>query len=69
MSKKVKNRLNELMIEHRYDSTSLGKKIKIDRKALANLRAGNTTRIEFETLLKICQLFKVKIGEFLYIGE
>jgi len=65
----IKNKLAELMKKERYNSKTLSKVIAIDNRTLSGIKANKLKGIHYDTLLKICEFFKIEVGQFLYIGE
>ena len=57
--------LSTLMGKHRFTIQSVHEKTGLSRNAISNLYNDRATRIDFETIDKLCSLFNCEIGDLL----
>ncbi len=61
--------LSTLMGRERYSIEDVHEKTGLSRKAISNLYNDKATRVDLETVEKLCNLFKCNIGELFEIRE
>lgn len=61
----LKSNLSTLMGKHRYTIQDVHEKTGLSRNTVSNLYNDRATRIDFETIRKLCGLFKCNIDELL----
>lgn len=67
---KVKTRLPHLMAEKRMNNISeLARETGLTRITLTKLYNDEITRIEFETIAKLCHYFNCDVKDLLYLDE
>ncbi|MGJ5681537.1 helix-turn-helix domain-containing protein [Staphylococcus equorum] len=59
----IRCNLSILMGRERYNIQDVHEKTGLSRKSISNLYNDKTTRIDFETIEKICTLFNCSIGD------
>lgn len=59
----IKNRLKVLLAERDLNYTRLGEMTGISLNALSELGRGDTTKISFDTLDKICAALECQVGD------
>ena len=57
--------LSTLMGKHKYSIQAVHEKTGLSRSTISSLYHDKATRIDFETIEKICALFQCNIGELL----
>ena len=61
----IRSNLSTLMGKNRYSIQDVHKKIGLSRNTISNLYNDKATRIDFETLDKLCNLFYCSTDELL----
>lgn len=70
MSKVLKNNLRLLMAQNGIRSmVELERKSGVSRQVLDRLEKDKSKRLDFETVVKLCDLFDCEPGDLLYIDE
>ena len=70
MTKVLRNNLRLLMAQNGIRSmVELEKKSGVSRQVLDRLEKNKSKRLDFETVVKLCELFNCTPGELLYIDE
>ena len=71
MAEKVlKNNLRLLMAQHGIRSmVELERKSGVSRQVLDRLDKGKSKRLDFDTVIKLCDLFNCEPGDLLYIEK
>jgi putative transcriptional regulator len=70
MAKVLKNNLRILMAKHGIRSmVELEKKSGVSRQVLDRLDKDKSKRLDFETVVKLCDLFNCTPGDLLYLEE
>lgn len=64
---KLHSRLSTLMGEKRLSIQDVHQETKLSRTTVSNLYNDKATRIDFETIEKLCTLFDCELGELLYL--
>ena len=67
--KVIKCNLSELMGKNKMTIQDVHEKTGLNRNTISNLYHEKVTRIDFDTIEKLCQLFKCGVGDLLEIGE
>ena len=67
--KVIKCNLSELMGKNKMTIQDVREKTGLNRNTISNLYHEKVTRIDFDTIEKLCQLFKCGVGDLLEIGE
>lgn len=62
-------RLSTLMGEHRLSIQDVHERTKLSRTTVSNLYNDKATRIDYETIEKLCSLFDCGVSELLYLGD
>lgn len=65
----VRCALSTLMGRDKYQIQDVHKKTGLSRSTISNLYYEKTRRIDFETILKLCQLFNCEVGELFYLEK
>jgi putative transcriptional regulator len=67
----IRSKLSVLMGEKRYNIQAVKDKTGLSRGTISNLYHDNMQRVDYETLSKLCELFKCSVGDLLeyYTGE
>jgi len=65
----VRCRLSTLMGREKYQIQDVHEKTGLSRMTISKLYNEKSTRIDFDTILKLCQLFNCEVGELLYLDE
>jgi putative transcriptional regulator len=63
----VRCRLSTLMGREKYQIQDVHEKTGLSRMTISKLYNEKSTRIDFDTILKLCQLFDCEVGELLYL--
>jgi len=63
----VRCRLSTLMGREKYQIQDVHEKTGLSRMTISKLYNEKSTRIDFDTILKLCQLFECEVGELLYL--
>lgn len=63
----VRCRLSTLMGREKYQIQDVHEKTDLSRMTISKLYNEKSTRIDFDTILKLCQLFDCEVGELLYL--
>lgn len=63
----VRCRLSTLMGREKYQIQDVHEKTGLSRMTVSKLYNEKSTRIDFDTILKLCQLFNCEVGELLYL--
>lgn len=66
---KLHCRLSTLIGEHRLSIQDVHDRTKLSRTTVSNLYNNKATRINYETIEKLCSLFDFGIAELLYIDD
>lgn len=66
---KLHCRLSTLMGEHRLSIQDVHERTKLSRTTVSNLYNDKATRINYETIEKLCSLFDCEVAELLYIDD
>ena len=66
---KLHCRLSTLMGQHRLSIQNVHEKTKLSRTTISNLYNDKATRINYETIEKLCSLFECGIAELLCLDE
>lgn len=64
---KLHSRLSTLMGGKRLSIQDVHQQTKLSRTTVSNLYNDKATRIDFETIEKLCTLFDCELGELLYL--
>lgn len=67
--KMIKCNLSELMGKHKMNIQDVHEKTDLNRNTISNLYHEKVTRIDFDTIEKLCNLFNCEVGDLLEIGE
>jgi len=65
----VRCRLSTLMGREKYQIQDVHEKTGLSRMTVSKLYNEKSTRIDFDTILKLCQLFNCEVGELLYLDD
>lgn len=66
---KLRCRLSTLMGRNRLSIQDVHEKTKLSRTTVSNLYNDKATRIDYETIEKLCLLFDCDVSELLYIDD
>lgn len=67
---KLKNNLRVLMAKNNIRSMSELERVSgVSRQVLDRLEKGKTKRLDFDTVLKLCDVFDCEIGDLFFIDE
>lgn len=66
---KLHSRLSALMGEKRLSIQDVHQQTKLSRTTISNLYNDKATRIDFETIEKICSFFNCELNEILYFKK
>lgn len=66
---KLRCRLSTLMGRNRLSIKDVHEKTKLSRTTVSNLYNDKATRIDYETIEKLCLLFDCDVSELLYIDD
>ena len=66
---KLRCRLSTLMGRNRLSIQDVHEKTKLSRTTVSNLYNDKATRIDYETIEKLCLLFDCEVAELLYIDD
>ena len=66
---KLRCRLSTLMGRNRLSIQDVHEKTKLSRTTVSNLYNDKATRIDYETIQKLCLLFDCDVSELLYIDD
>ena len=64
---RVRCKLSLLMGREKYQIQDVHEKTGLSRMTISKLYNEKSTRIDFDTILKLCQLFDCEVGELLYL--
>ena len=66
----LKNNLRILMAQHGIRTmVELEEKSGVSRQVLDRLEKGKSKRLDFETVVKLCNLFDCEVGDLLYVDK
>ncbi len=65
----VRSKLSTIMGENRYNMQFIHEKTGLSRATISNLYHDRMERIDYETLSKLCKLFKCGVGDILEYYE
>lgn len=66
----LKNNLRILMAQHGIRTmVELEEKSGVSRQVLDRLEKGKSKRLDFETVVKLCNLFNCEVGDLLYVDK
>jgi putative transcriptional regulator len=65
----IRCKLSTLMGEYRYNIQDVYEKSGLSRSTISNLYHDKMQRIDFETLNKLCELFKCNVGDIIEYYE
>lgn len=65
----VRCRISTLMGREKYQIQDVHEKTGLSRMTVSKLYNEKSTRIDFDTILKLCQLFNCEVGELLYLDD
>ena len=66
----LKNNLRILMAQHGIRTmVELEEKSGVSRQVLDRLEKGKSKRLDFDTVVKLCNLFNCEVGDLLYVGK
>lgn len=65
----LKSNLSTLMGKYRYSIKDVHEKTGLSRNTISNLYNDKATRIDYETLQRLCCLFKCDVNELLILSE
>lgn len=66
----LKNNLRILMAQHGIRSmVELEAKSGVSRQVLDRLEKGKSKRLDFDTVVKLCNLFNCEVGDLLYVDK
>lgn len=65
----IKSNLSTLMGKNRYKIKDVHEKTGLSRNTISNLYNDKATRIDYDTIEKICSLFNCEINELLVRSE
>ncbi|WP_086034655.1 helix-turn-helix domain-containing protein [Desulfurella amilsii] len=68
-SLRLKSNLSTLMGKYRYSIKDVHEKTGLSRNTISSLYNDKATRIDFETVLKLCCLFKCDVNELLILSK
>lgn len=68
-SLRLKSNLSTLMGKYRYSIKDVHEKTGLSRNTISSLYNDKATRIDFETVLRLCCLFKCDVNELLILGK
>lgn len=66
--KMIKCNLSELMGKHKMTIQDVHEKTGLNRNTISNLYHEKVTRIDFDTIGKLCKLFNCEVGELLELN-
>ena len=66
---RVRCRLSTLMGREKYQIQDVHEKTGLSRMTVSKLYNEKSTRIDFDTIMKLCQLFNCEVGELLYLDD
>lgn len=66
---RVRCKLSLLMGREKYQIQDVHEKTGLSRMTISKLYNEKSTRIDYDTILKLCQLFKCEVGELLYLED
>lgn len=61
----IKSKLSTLMGENRFNMNYVHEKTGLSRATISNLYHDRMERIDYQTLSKLCELFKCGVGDIL----
>lgn len=61
----IRSRLSVLMGEKRYNIQDVYEKTGLSRGTISNLYHDKMQRVDYETLNKLCELFKCSVGDII----
>lgn len=62
----IHSKLSTLMGSRRYSIKDVHEKTGLSRNTISNLYNDKATRIDFETIYKLCVIFECEVGDLLY---
>ena len=66
----LKNNLRILMAKHGIRTmVELEEKSGVSRQVLDRLEKGKSKRLDFDTVVKLCNLFNCEVGDLLYVDK
>ena len=66
----LKNNLRILMAQHGIRTmVELEEKSGVSRQVLDRLEKGKSKRLDFDTVVKLCNLFNCEVGDLLYVDK
>ncbi len=65
----IKCRLSEFMGKRKMSKLAVSKATGLSRVTIANLYAETATRIDYDTIEKLCRFFECEVGEMFYIDD
>lgn len=57
------------MGQRKFSIQDVHEKTKLSRTTISNLYNENTTQVNYNTILKLCELFECRVGELFYLEE
>jgi len=65
----IKCRLSEFMGKKKMTKLAVAKATGLSRVTIANLYSETATRIDYDTIEKLCRFFECEVGEMFYIDD